>query len=217
MTYVFPFHTCERPGSHFPAQPWSFAVNLVTSLVLFALAAATKRWSLRLALLSFALFQAAHALSHAMHVPGTIQLNAMHVLAYGMAGATLWAILDLTRHTHGPPVLQPWVIGLLVFLVVLDLVSVWTQKTLWMLSTGLAVIAAAILTQWMRFPRDGQVGLSILFVGMLVLMLLIWIESKHCDRLLDRWPSSFPLPPHAIVELWSSGLLLGLAAILLRL
>ena len=78
--YTFPFTTCEKVNKMGMAQPYSALVNILNCIIiLYFLTKTNNRKSFMLILL-FLLFEAFHAFSHSIHIPGNIQINIIHIL-----------------------------------------------------------------------------------------------------------------------------------------
>ena len=83
--YTFPFSTCEKTTEDGTfAQPYSAIANIITCLIIFYFLLNTENAYAFLLLLSILVFEAFHSFSHMIHIPGAVQINITHALAYCM-------------------------------------------------------------------------------------------------------------------------------------
>lgn len=199
--HVFPFSTCESNSNNgIVAQPFSAAVNLVTCFVLLFLMSTAKTRPVRLVLGVYALFQAWHAFSHAKHITGNIQTNVVHVLAYMMSLATLYAILALSKDD-----LSPLLACLLVGTITVDL-YIWVYvKGVWTVFSGLVVLATVVFGVF-------KACIPYLVVGLMILFALVANEKYNCERMMRHKV----LPYHAAIEIVGFVLFVALAVLFLR-
>lgn len=206
--HVFPFSTCESNSNNgIVAQPFSAAVNLVTCFALLGLMSTAKTRPVRLVLGVYALFQAWHAFSHAKHVTGNIQTNVVHVLAYMMSLATLYAILALSQGD-----LSHLIACLIVGTIIVDL-YVWVYvKGVWTVFSGLVVLATLVFGNYDRLPSFFKACIPYLVVGLMILFALVANEKYNCERMMRHKV----LPYHAAIEIVGFVLFVALAVLFLR-
>ena len=81
--FNFPFSTCEKcvanANNKSNMQPWSTLINGISTIILIIAMFVGKSIPVKVALGSFALFEAWHTFSHLKHV-GTHQANVVHVI-----------------------------------------------------------------------------------------------------------------------------------------
>jgi hypothetical protein len=113
--YTFPFNTCEqKTDDSIFAQPYSAIANIITCFIILHFLLKTKNTYAFLLLLSILAFEAFHAFSHMIHIPGTMQINITHSLAYFINFAFL---LFFYNYVKTPPSI--WFILFYIFLVFL--------------------------------------------------------------------------------------------------
>ena len=193
MEFNFPFTTCEvvHRGVGDIAQPWSTLVNVYTCWMLVRHARLDARLLVRVLLASYAAFEAWHALSHAVHVQGTVQADVVHVLGYAMSFCTLFAILALSRTRLG--VCASCAIAAAV---VAD-VYVWLNvRGVWTVFTGLLVFAAVVLSQLGKLHPTFRRAVPSMVGGLLLLFALFANETRNCSAMM----SFATLPYHVLIE-----------------
>jgi hypothetical protein len=202
--YTFPFDTCEGSNSGAAiAQPWSFAVNLVSAITLAALACMARTSHVRVLLLVFALFEAYHAYSHARHTSyGRV---VVHVIGYVMS-LTMWWVVHRLLQLNSVPTRVFAVVAVAITLDVAAYLMTWGHG-LWTIFTGLLVLAAVVAGHWNLMPTWVRVRFGWLLVGMGVLGLMFYNEQRNCRAMLAQ--RRFPY--HAIIEVWGMLLFVILA------
>lgn len=191
--YIFPFNTCEAVATSFPLQPWSFIVNLASSMMLVCMALSACRKPVRNLILMFALFELYHAASHAIHLQHMRYV--IHFIVYGMTYTLILAMRSLIGYV---PKLT---IVLVSYTVVIDLsVVIATGGTgLAMIFSGLSIMAMAVLSFINEMPSDiARMFVSVMSGGLGVLFLLFANESFNCEWMLN----TKVFPYHAIIEVW---------------
>ena len=190
--YNFPFDTCEycEDRRRFIAQPYSFSINLLSSIILLGFCVIVKSIPVKITICSYFLFEVFHTFSHAQHISGDIQKYIVHYLAYFMILATLYAILYLsnTKLTD------------LEFLAIILIVLIdqYSKTTFEMFSTGMLLFSVVILTQYKKLPNEFKNVLQYIFLpGLIILWILLYNETKNCQRML-AWKN---LPYHAAIEI----------------
>lgn len=177
---TFPFETCEAVSSGI-AQPVSAFINAVSCAVVFYYFIKNKS----VLLLAVLLFQAFHAFSHAVHLPGATQTNVAHALAYLVNAALLMVGRRTGRYPPAP----------LLALVAADLYAFFYLPLFFYVASQAALFLslAAFYT-----PR---LAIKPLAASAACILLLMLNEKLHCKRLLAAYPT---VPFHALVE--SAGL-----------
>ena len=116
--FVFPFSTCEKPKKDGIAQPYSVLANVLSILVITYFLFQTKNIYPFLLILSLLAFECVHTFSHMIHLPGYIQNNITHCIAYTI---NLFYLLTLYYYTkHAPSMIF---LIFLLFLTVIDIYS----------------------------------------------------------------------------------------------
>lgn len=197
--YTFPFNTCEIPSPVSGiAQPWSFAINLLSTIILGGLAT----YFQNVAILSYCVFELFHTFSHAVHLPGRTQHFVAHFLGYVIALSTWW---ELRRKT-GKDVPQE----LLLFLIVVmlfDLYVLFFVGGVWTIFFGLLLLTLIFITYLDSMPPISQRLLGFLIIGVLILFILFLNESYNCQKMLKKKK----LPYHALIEILGLILFIGLS------
>lgn len=187
MSYIFPFNTCEPSGTLLIAQPWSFALNCISTIVLTRQYTLAKTRQVQNALISFISFEAFHAFSHAIWYQW--QRLVVHLLVYAMSVSVFNAMGALTRHCSRIPKYAT------LTAIAIDLTAyVWT----WEISilTGLAVLATVIVSHFPFMPVDIRKRFMIITIGMVVLYNMFLNELWNCEDMFRLKILSY----HAVVE-----------------
>ena len=193
--YNFPFDTCEECNTNgIIKQPYSFTINLISSIILLILAILSKSFPVRITLLSYSLFELCHSISHAIHISGNgdIQKNTIHYLGYFMAFTTLYAILYLSKSN-----LTYLQIFIILIAIIIDQISYKTQNTFAMFTTGILLFSIIIIIEYNKLPQQFKDGLLFLIPGIIIIWILFYNESKNCKKML-KWKN---LPYHVLIEI----------------
>jgi len=206
MSFEFPKDTCEkreeRERDVFPRQPYSFIVNILSLVVLFVYLFITRDIFVRFLIFTFILFQAWHAFSHFVHIENsTLQSNMTHFLIYLIAVASIIVIPHLA---HTESIFSPSSgihLPIILLLFVLDMWILIHVKGLWMIISGLSVLAYVYVAQVHAMPKE-VVNYRFGAIIFLFLTLLFEInEAINCERMQRL----YPFPYHVLLEV--SGLM----------
>lgn len=212
--FRFPHNTCEKSHPHWPvAQPYAFAINMLSAVVLayFSLVHA-RTLPVRTTLAVFAVFEGWHAASHAVHsIPYSFVI--VHVLGYVLSAAMFWTLQLLSGYPGLPT--EAWLI--LVALVAADIVAVSKKRhTIFPIATGLTILMGVLLLHQYAGALPPWLTRDILpwlLAGTVLVILLLWNEAAHCQRMME---SNDRIPYHVIVEILGLVLFVALARTLLR-
>lgn len=187
--YTFPFSTCEAARETGVAQPWSFAVNAATCVMLVGFLCKARRGAfiVLMALLAFELF---HAFSHAMHVPGRLQTAGAHGLAYLGNASMLYAFVE---HTGIWP--SGAFLAFLAGVVAVDLYAFFHWPMLVYFGTQ-SLLGVGVLGYYA--PRLKMFPLRAIVATVAVILLLFLNETVNCESMLQAYPR---IPFHAVIEL----------------
>lgn len=187
--YLFPFSTCEVPQQHsWIAQPYSLVVNVVSVVVILYFLTQARRVSTRLVLISILLFEAWHAFSHAVHIPGKMQINVIHLLAYAVNLGYLYFLYDISKKFP-----DRWILVTMVLIVMFDIYAFCNLPFLYYFVSQL-VLFLVILAAYREILPGSYLAVLVALVILLVLLFLN--ESKHCGAMMRY--AKFPY--HAIIE-----------------
>lgn len=159
MSFEFPKDTCEKKEARernvFPHQPYSFIVNILSLVVIFVYLSITRDIYVRFLIFTFILFQAWHAFSHFVHIENsTLQSNMTHFLIYLLVLASIIVIPYLAHTEH---ILSPSAgihLPVIVLLFILDMWILTHVKGLWMIISGLSVLAYVYVAQVHAIPKE---------------------------------------------------------------
>lgn len=209
MDYTFPFTTCERPvrWKGFTAQPYSASVNAISAAVLARLATTSTTLPVRVAIASYAVLEAWHSFSHAVHIPGKAQTLTIHILNYV---ATICSILAISSTTGATLTIGRR------FLVTAMAVEMMTyairKKDQLAVVAGTALFAFSWIIGYRHFSDPQHVllhGAAFTFaIGVAVFLL----EHRHCEALQKK----HPFPYHVVIEVLTMAFLTLISVTLLR-
>lgn len=199
MSYQFPFDTCEkkRLGS-IPIQPYSFSVNVATTLMLAYLAIfICQTPEVRFLLFSFTAFEAWHSFSHAVHIQMSpnLQNRVVHAIGYMMFISTYLVMEAFDQH-HDP---QNDSVNkaMLFFIGILDM---WVLKRLggvYSIASGLGVYVTTVCVKFHAIPLEMHASMLGTMAGTAILT-LFFINEAFCGEKMMKWKA---LPYHIIIEM----------------
>lgn len=191
MEFTFPFDTCER-ASNGIAQPFSTAVNAsnCAAILYFLIQSETARS--RILLFTLFAFEAFHTFSHAVHLPGNVQHNTAHLLAYCINAAFLNFFADIT-HRMPSTILLVVLLGL----IGLDLYSFMYLPIVAYMGTQAAMFLSSYLFYLKFLPQRFKNGFFWLVALSSTILLLVWNEMKNCETMMNWWVA----PYHIMTEL----------------
>ena len=192
--YTFPFSTCEIPyqTSTKIAQPYSFIINLVSTIILVYALLTSKNLYIQLFFGILILFEGFHTYSHYKHLDGDIQTKIIHILAYLANIFYLMIFINITK------IIPPLEIFLLYgFVIVLDLIF-FIKKIF--IGYFIAQLILIIITNLYFYKyvmnRLPYYYIHIFMVLMILLIILFLNEMYHCKNMLLH----YKFPYHAIIE-----------------
>lgn len=192
--YTFPFDTCEKVNhnSHV-AQPFSTVVNFITCLVIGVFLLQAKSWGSFVVLMNFLLFELFHMYSHSQHIPGSIQINVLHTLAYAVNFSILYLFSTVTKRSF-----SKWFMLALGIIIAADIYALIHLSIVYYLATQSLFLLSTFFYFYPSLPKMIQ---SIVFplVGAIGLIIVLFInEKENCRRMLE-YNSDFPY--HTIIEI----------------
>ena len=196
--YIFPFHTCETPQDIGLAQPYSTAANIGTCLIILYFIGQARTLRAVLLLTSFLLFEAFHAFSHAVHVPGTMYTGITHTLAYGILGAFAWSLYQATKQ-------RPGVLFMLFLaaIMMLDMYCFMNRSFIEYIGTT-SLLLLTLLGYY--YPHVSSSVQRYIQVATALTGSILWLfvnEKKHCASWLAQHPE---VPYHLIIECMGAAL-----------
>lgn len=191
MNNIFPFDTCETVNKNGIAQPYSFAINIITCLIIIN----SYNKNNNILLLALLLFQIFHTFSHAIHLPGKSQTFIQHLLAYFVNISFLYYLYKQTN------ILPNRMFLFLLFLLVLfDLYALKNLPLIYYFYSQIVVFGLLYLFYLKKIPKL-QNNFKLLFFLILIISLLALNEKKYCERMLEKYPQ---FPFHILIEITGS-------------
>jgi len=191
--FTFPFDTCETPKNHFFAQPYSVSINIMSTIIILYFLFNTRTLHAFLLLFSLLLFDLSHTFSHFIHIKSSIQITLVHVLAYILNFAFLYA---LYKYTNKLPSITLSIFLLLVL--TFDVYAFFNLSLLYYLFTQILFFFSIFIYYFGSLSKSMNKNLNILLCLIGVIYLGFINEVFNCKRMLEIYPS---FPFHAIIEL----------------
>jgi len=191
--YTFPFDTCESSKKDGIAQPWSALFNAINCIIIvFFLLKTTKtpNFVFIFALLCFELF---HTFSHTVHIPGSIQINITHFLAYCVNITMLYLLYCFS---HKLP--NRYFILLYIVLVCLDIYAIFYMNVVFYLFTQASLFLSILFYYYTYLPTRITNNMYIIALLIAFDIILFLNEKTNCVQMLHLNPD---FPYHIFVEI----------------
>lgn len=192
--YIFPFHTCEKKTDDgIFAQPYSAISNIITCFIIIYFLLKTENTYSFLLLLSILVFEAFHAFSHMVHIPGTMQINITHTLAYCMNIAFFNVFYNVTH------VFPNYLFLIYLCLVVMfDLYAFFNFAFVYYLVSSSLIFISILFYYYSLLPNSLQTNIYLIIAIVVVVIGMFFNESYNCDKMLSMYPG---IPYHIIIEI----------------
>ena len=192
--YTFPFHTCEKKTDDgIFAQPYSAIANIITCFIIIYFLLKTENTYSFLLLLSILVFEAFHAFSHMVHIPGTMQINITHTLAYCMNIAFFNVFYNVTH------VFPNYLFLIYLCLVVMfDLYAFFNFAFVYYLASSSLIFISILFYYYSLLPESLQTNIYLIIAIVVVVIGMFFNESYNCDKMLSMYPG---IPYHIIIEI----------------
>jgi hypothetical protein len=164
-----------------------------------------KRMSVRYTFGILIIFELWHCFSHARHVPGKMQAIVIHAVAYLFQAGLLWVFYDISERFPSLPM-----IGVMVVVTSWDLYAFVKLPFIHYFFASLLLLMLILVSYVDLIPSR---SLSILAVLLAALILVVFNETRHCQRMLQH--KVFPY--HIMIEILGVIIFLVLGNILLEL
>lgn len=192
--FTFPFDTCEKPKTEFFAQPYSVSVNMISTLVILYFLQKTKTLHGFMLLFSILLLDLSHVFSHFIHIQSNIQVTLVHVLAYVLNFALLYA---LYKYSNKLPSIAFGVF--LTLILSFDVYAFFNLSLLYYLFTQIVFFFSVFIYYYGSLSSLMKSRLNILFVLIGIVYIGFVNEAFHCKQMLEIYPD---FPFHAIIEIF---------------
>ena len=192
--YTFPFNTCEeKTDDGIFAQPYSAIANIITCFIIIYFLLKTENTYSFLLLLSILAFEAFHAFSHMVHIPGTMQINITHTLAY----CTNITFLNMFYNvTH---VFPDYVFLIYLCIVVMfDIYAFFNFAFVYYLASSSLILISILLYYYPILPTQVKNDIHIIIAIILIIIGMFFNESYNCNTMLSAYPG---MPYHIIIEI----------------
>ena len=143
---------------------------------------------LRYVFFALILFEAWHAISHAIFFEGKIQQYVIHILAYNISFSILYALLTLTKTK-----LSTLYMSIILLLLLVDIYVAHIYGGLYMIITGFMLFTVILTVFYIKYPTFAMYFI----LALLILLVLVINESINCKAMLETYPS---FPFHVIIE-----------------
>jgi hypothetical protein len=191
--YTFPFDTCEKPRNSFFAQPYSVTINFLSTIIVLYFLWQTHTLHAFILLFSLLLFDLSHTFSHFIHIKSSIQITLVHVLAYILNFAFLYA---LYKYTNKLPSVA--LIIFLVFILSFDVYAFFNLSLLYYIFTQIIFFFSIFIYYYGSLSKGMKNKLNILLILIGIIYIGFVNEAFNCKRMLEMYPN---FPFHAIIEI----------------
>lgn len=191
--FVFPFSSCEKPQKIGIAQPYSVFINIISIFVILYFLIQTKNIYPFLLILSLLIFECLHTFSHAIHLPGYIQIIMVHSIAFII---NILYLITLYYYTDQIPNIYFSVFILCLFL--FDIYSFMFLSFVYYFSSSMIIFFSILIYYYQYIPKNKQSYIiTILLLGFSILI-LFYNEKYNCKNMLSMFPG---FPFHVLLEL----------------
>jgi hypothetical protein len=190
---TFPFNTCEKPKPSGLAQPYSFAINMVSIIIIiYFIFKATNTYT-KITFLSLLLFQSSHTFSHGFHI-GNRELQLItHITAIILASSLFYMFYNITGTLPGNTI----IIILLTILAGDIYLTIKKAPFIYTFLTQISIFIITILAYYGSFTSHIQNSIKIIIPLTILISLLVINETINCNHMLSKYPN---FPFHIFVE-----------------
>ena len=192
--YTFPFSTCEKKTDDgIFAQPYSAIANIITCFIIIYFLLKTENIHSFLLLFSILVFELFHAFSHMIHIPGTMQINITHILAYCMNIAFFNVFYNVTRFF-------PSYLFLLYMscVILFDIYAFFNFSFVYYLASSSLIFISMLLYYYPILPTRVKNSIHLIIAIILIVIGMFFNESYNCNIMLSAYPG---MPYHIIIEI----------------
>jgi hypothetical protein len=183
----------KKPKSTFFAQPYSVTINFLSTIIVLYFLWKTHTLHAFILLFSLLLFDLSHTFSHFIHIKSSIQITLVHVLAYILNFAFLYA---LYKYTNKLPSMS--LIIFLIFILSFDVYAFFNLSLLYYIFTQIIFFFSIFIYYYGSLSKSMKNKLNILLVLIGIIYLGFINEAFNCKRMLEMYPN---FPFHAIIEI----------------
>jgi hypothetical protein len=193
-SYTFPFDTCEKPQSNFfISQPYSVTINFISCCIVIYFLANTSTIHATILLSSLLLFDISHTFSHFIHINPGIQVSTVHVLAYLINFAFLYALYKYTKKIPSPPFIL-----FLIIVLFFDIYAFFNLSLFYYFFTFVLFFFSILIYYYHFLDKKIQYNIKIIFFLVVIIYLGFVNDAFHCKKMLETFPNfSF----HSLLEL----------------
>jgi hypothetical protein len=188
--WIFPQSTCERTWSdNTIIQPYSFIINAVNVLLLLRSAYMIETNSIRMTILSFALFEVVH----------TIHLNRqLHEIGIHLCGYIMMIMIYRTLSIQTGYIFSFSNKLIVAIAIIIDIFVFFSIRSIYSIATGLLVIAIVIAQFVTSLHNEKKRILIALILGTFILFLLFIVEKNFCHTFQQYKIEFHPF----VIEIW---------------
>ena len=190
--YTFPFDTCEKSNKHGIAQPFSAFANLVNCIIILYFLLQTKTKYTFILLFSILCFEAFHVFSHTIHIPGSIQINITHLLAYCINFSFFYLFYNYTNILP-----SMYFIIFYIILICFDIYSIFNMNVVFYIFSQALLFLSVLFYYYSYLPNS--IHNSIYYIVFLIFLIIILFlnEKYNCKLMLTKYPN---FPFHILIE-----------------
>ena len=192
-SFTFPYDTCEIPQKGI-AQPYSVAINILICTIIITFLFFTKSTYAFLFLVTLLLFEFSHTFSHFMHIPGNIQFNITHFLAFISILALFHLFYQFTNNLPSMSILM-----IMIILFIADVIFIMTKQSFLFNIFSYVLIFLLLIISYLHYlPKSSKTYFYYMVLSIIFFSLIEINEALHCSSMLKWWPE---FPYHIFVEI----------------
>ena len=195
--YTFPFSTCERPNPTGIAQPYSAALNLLNSAIIFYFLIHTKHYHTALLLFLILCFELFHSFSHIIHLASSIQATIIHMLAVLINGALLFFFYQYLKVAPAT-----WFLFLCLCILGVDAYLFLNMSILYYFASQIILFLSILFYHYPLLTTPIKDKMNRIFVLTVAIFFLFLNEKTNCERMLEV----YTFPYHIAIEIFGIGL-----------
>ena len=192
-SYIFPFSTCEIPKESGIAQPYSVFFNLLNCIMIFSFMTRSKSKNSFILILSLFLFEVYHTFSHSIHIPGNVQINVTHFLAYVINFSLLYFFKEYSSNLPHNNFLVFYVL-----LIFFDIYAFNNLNIVFYLFTQALLFLSVLIYNYNFLPDELKKYIPFIFIIIASIILLFINEIYNCEKLIKKYPK---IPFHVGIEI----------------
>ena len=190
--YTFPFNTCEKPNQKGVAQPYSVLFNVINCIIIFYFLYHTRTFHAFILLFFILIFESFHVFSHAIHIPGSIQINITHMLSYFINFSFLFFFYHYVNQLP-----SSWFILLYVLLICFDIYVFLNRNVVYYIFSQALLFLSVLFYYYPFLSTHIKQTIHVIFFLVAIIIVLFINEKYNCKSMMSVYPH---FPYHVLIE-----------------